>query len=124
MKLIREVGRFCLSAVFILNGFQAIKNPTYPAKKAKQELDIADPVTAARANGTAMVLAGSAIALNMWTRLAALVLVLSLIPTTLAGHPFWKEKDPQQRRQQTIHFEKNLGLFGAMILLATGRRRR
>jgi putative oxidoreductase len=56
--------------------------------------------------------------------LAELVLAGSLIPTTMAGHPFWKEQDPQQRRNQKIHFFKNVGLFGAMILLATGRGRR
>ena len=124
MIFIRELGRLCLSAVFIINGFQAIKNPSYPAKRAEQELDIPDPETAAKANGAAMVFAGSAIALNIWPRIAALALAFSLIPTTLAGHPFWKEQDPQQRQQQSIHFEKNLGLFGGLILLATSRRRR
>jgi putative oxidoreductase len=120
----RELGRLCLSAVFIINGYQAVKDPGYPAKRAEEELDVPDPVTAAKANGTAMMLAGGAIALNMWTRIAEFVLALSLIPTTLAGHPFWKEQDPQQRRQQAIHFEKNLALFGAMLLLITSRRRR
>jgi putative oxidoreductase len=124
MSVIREFGRLCLSAVFIVFGFDALRHPDYPAKRAKEELDVPEPETAARANGTAMVLAGSAIALNMRPRLAELVLAGSLIPTTLAGHPFWKEQDPQQRRNQKIHFFKNVGLFGAMILLATGRGRR
>jgi putative oxidoreductase len=124
ISLIRELGRLCLSAVFIHNGFQAVKDPSYPATRAEQELDVPEPETAARANGTAMVLAGGAIALNIWPRIAALVLALSLIPTTLAGHPFWKESDPQKRNQQKLHFEKNLGLFGAMVLLVTSRSRR
>lgn len=121
MKVVRELGRLCLSALFILSGYQAVKDPSYPAKKAKEELDLPDPVTAAKANGTAMMLAGSAIALNMWTRAAEFVLTLCLIPTTLAGHAFWKERDPQQRTQQKIHFEKNLALFGALLLLMTIR---
>jgi putative oxidoreductase len=124
MSVIREIGRLCLSAVFIVFGFDAAKNPGYAAKRAKEELDVSEPETAARANGTAMMLAGSAIALNIRPRLAELVLAGSLIPTTLAGHPFWKEQDPRQRRNQKIHFFKNVGLFGAMILLATGRGRR
>jgi putative oxidoreductase len=116
MKVIREVGRLCLAAIFVIQGIQTAKNPVYPAKRAA-ELDIPDPEAAARANGTVMALAGSAIALNFWPRVAEFVLALVLVPTTLVGHRFWQESDPQQRNQQKIHFLKNLALFGAMLLL-------
>jgi putative oxidoreductase len=116
MNIIRELGRICLAAIFVIQGIQTAKNPAYPAKRAA-ELDMPDPEAAARANGTVMALAGSAIALNFWPRVAEFVLALILVPTTLVGHRFWQESDPQQRSQQKIHFEKNLALFGAMLLL-------
>jgi hypothetical protein len=57
-------------------------------------------------------------------RPAALALAGSLVPTTLAGHRFWTETDPQVREQQKVHFMKNLGLLGGLLLTAldTGGR--
>ena len=38
--------------------------------------------------------------------------------TTAAGHRFWEETDDTTRAQQQIHFLKNLGLVGGLILAA------
>jgi putative oxidoreductase len=120
VSFLRNLGRLCLSAVFVIQGFKTAKEPGYAAKRA-EPLDLPDPEAAARANGTVMALAGGAVALNFWPRIAEFVLALLLIPTTLIGHPFWKEQDPQQRNMQKIQFEKNLALFGALLLLMTMR---
>jgi hypothetical protein len=43
----------------------------------------------------------------------------SVIPTTLAGHRYWEiHDDPARRAQQKIHFFKNLGLLGGLMLAA------
>ena len=55
---------------------------------------------------------------------AAAVLAGSLVPTTLAGHPYWRVEDPAMRRQQRVHFFKNVGLFGGALLVLSERRRR
>jgi uncharacterized membrane protein YphA (DoxX/SURF4 family) len=49
---------------------------------------------------------------------------VSLVPTTLAGHPFWHEADQAARAQQRIHFLKNVAMLGGLILAAgdTGGR--
>ena len=52
-------------------------------------------------------------------RLAALGLVASMIPTTLAGHSFW-ELDGAERKAQEIQFLKNAGLVGGLLLVLTG----
>jgi uncharacterized membrane protein YphA (DoxX/SURF4 family) len=64
-----------------------------------------------------------ALALGIWPRLAAAVLAGTLVPTTLAGHPYWRIEDPAMRRQQRIHFFKNVGLFGGALLVLSERRR-
>ena len=46
------------------------------------------------------------------------MLVASVIPTTYAGHRFWEEVDDETRAQQHVHFLKNLGLLGGLILAA------
>jgi putative oxidoreductase len=40
------------------------------------------------------------------------------VPTTLAGHPFWEKEDPADRRAHQIHFLKNIGMLGGLLLAA------
>ena len=59
-----------------------------------------------------------ALGVSPLSRMAALSLCASLVPTTLGGHAFWTHTDPAARAQQTIHFNKNLALFGGLLYFA------
>lgn len=39
-----------------------------------------------------------------------------MVPTTLVGHPFWKEKG-QARIAQKIQFTKNLAMLGGLLIV-------
>ncbi len=67
-------------------------------------------------NAVVHIVAGVLLAVGRLPRLASAALAASLVPTTLAGHRFWEEGDAVQRAQQQIHFLKNLGLLGGLIL--------
>jgi hypothetical protein len=56
------------------------------------------------------------LALGKFPRLSALALAASLVPTTFAGHRFWEETDPTRRSAQQLHFLKNAGMLGGLIL--------
>ncbi len=116
LDLMRGVGRLMLSGVFIAGGADAIRKPEYPAQKAKEELGVPKPTLAARVNGATMVTGGVMVGLGYRPRLGAAVLAGSLVPTTLAGHPF-QEGDEQARTNQQIHFFKNLAMLGAALLI-------
>jgi hypothetical protein len=77
-----------------------------------------DAVTLIKWNGMAQVAAGALLAIGKFRRLAAVVLIGSIVPTTYAGHRFWEETDDAARAQQRVHFFKNLGLLGGLILAA------
>ena len=120
---LRAAGRVALAAMFITGGADAMLNPGPRTSKAEEVGVPLDPELAVRANGAAMLGAGVALALGVRPRLAAAVLAGTLVPTTLAGHPYWKVEDPAMRRQQRIHFFKNVGLLGGTLLvLSEGRR--
>jgi putative oxidoreductase len=114
-------GRVCLSAMFISGGWNAFKAPGPRAKRA-EDLGIPFPVLATRLNGLTMVISGVALAAGVAVRPAAAALATTLIPTTLAGHPFWKEQDPKARTGQRIHFLKNVGMFGGLLVVLSKRR--
>jgi pyruvate/2-oxoglutarate dehydrogenase complex dihydrolipoamide acyltransferase (E2) component len=64
------------------------------------------------------VAGGILLAVGKFRRPAAIALIGSIIPTTYAGHRFWEELDPASRAQQKMHFLKNVGLLGGLILAA------
>jgi putative oxidoreductase len=121
---LRAAGRVALAAMFITGGADAMLDPGPRTSKAEQVGVPLDPELAVRANGAAMLAAGTALALGIWPRLAAAVLAGTLVPTTLAGHPYWKLEDPAARRRQRVHDFKNLGLFGGALLVCAERPRR
>jgi putative oxidoreductase len=116
----RRVGQALLSVVFVKSGFEVARNPGARVQKA-EKLGVPNAEVAVRANGAAMVVGGAALALNKVPRLAALGLIASMIPTTIAGHPFW-ELEGAERKGQEVHFAKNLGLIGGLVLVLTKPR--
>jgi len=115
--------------MFLVGGFNAVKNPERVAPRAQPITDRlvpllqkavpmlpSDPVTLARINGGVQLVAGATLATGKAPRLSAAALALSLIPTTAAGHRFWEEQDPTQRANQRIHFFKNVSMLGGLII--------
>ena len=118
-RLVDRLARASLGAVFVYGGARAARDPgNRPAMAARIGLP-EDPVVV-KANGAAMVVGGAALALGILPRLAAAGLMLSMVPTTVAGHPFWLDQDPMARVQNLTQVLKNVGLMGGLLLVATG----
>jgi uncharacterized membrane protein YphA (DoxX/SURF4 family) len=119
--LVRRVAQALLAVVFVKGGFDSSRNPGARTDKAAS-LGLSNAETLVRLNGAAMALGGAALALDKVPRLAAAGLVASMVPTTVAGHPFWKLDGPERDAQLT-QFGKNLGLIGGLLLVVTAKRR-
>jgi putative oxidoreductase len=116
-----------LASIFVSGGLDSLRNPKSkvaaaaevgPRIAAKLPYLSEDPETLVKINGAAQLVAGTLLSLGRLPRLSALVLVGSIVPTTLAGHRFWEEQEPAKRAQHRIHFFKNLGLLGGLMLAA------
>ena len=118
---IEALGRLLMAGIFIHGGWAAFKEPAGRAQKAAK-LGFPEPELAVKANGLTMVVAGTALGIGIKPKLAAVALAGSLVPTTLAGHPFWEEKTPEARNTQLTQFLKNLGLMGGLLFVITRRR--
>jgi putative oxidoreductase len=114
--LLGRLGRVGLSAIFIGSGFEVATEPGQRVAKV-EAMGLPQAELLTRLNGAAMVAAGTALALGIRPRESALVLAALLVPTTIAGHPFWNEEGPA-RRQQQIHALKNLAIGGGLLVLA------
>jgi uncharacterized membrane protein YphA (DoxX/SURF4 family) len=91
--------------MFVHGGSAAAREP---GKRVKLLADagIPHPEVTVRANGAAMAAAGGMLAFGIAPRMSAAILAGSLVPTTVVGHPFWKD------------------LLPGAAALAAGRRRR
>lgn len=126
MSIVRRVARPMLAAMFIAGGLDQLKHPGTKAEAAQPLVDKAakplglpdDPELLVRANGVAMLAGGALLALGRVPRIASTALAASLIPTTVAGHPFWAQPDPQSQQLHRIQFLKNVGLLGGLLLAA------
>jgi uncharacterized membrane protein YphA (DoxX/SURF4 family) len=115
-----------LSAIFVASGIEGLRRPGGMVEMAEpQATQLAstlglptDPELLVRINSGVHVGAGILLAVGKFRRLAALALFTSLIPTTWAAHRFWEEQDEATKAQQQVHFFKNLGLMGGLILAA------
>jgi uncharacterized membrane protein YphA (DoxX/SURF4 family) len=131
MTLVRLLARPMLSSMFIVGGINALKNSKSLAKRAEPVIDRMEPLVdkatsslpfkltseqEVMLNGAVHVVGGALLATGKAPRLSSLVLAATLVPTTLAGHRFWEETDPQLRSNQQVHFFKNVSMMGGLLL--------
>ncbi|MDP1805763.1 MAG: DoxX family protein, partial [Acidimicrobiales bacterium] len=133
--LLRRIARPMLAALFIQGGISALKAPQGHVQAAKPVLDAVSPAVdkvveiapidqrpddemLVRIDAGVKIVAGSMLAFGKFPRLASTALAASLIPTTLAGHRFWEETDEAKKAEQQIHFFKNVGLLGGLLIAA------
>ena len=111
--LFKRVARPLLAGVCITGGYGSYKAPEARANMV-QEAGLPQPHVLVKVNAIAMMVAGGALALGIRPREAAAVLVGCLVPTTLVGHPYWKEDDGARERQK-IQFAKNISTIGGLL---------
>ena len=130
MSLVRFIARPMLASIFVVQGFNKLRNPDSVAARAKPVVDRLTPTlekfapqvpTDARAlvriSGAVDLGAGVMLATGTFPRTASLVLATSLLPSTAVGHPFWEsDGDPAERANQRVHFLKNIGLAGGLLV--------
>lgn len=125
--LLRRVARPLLAAIFVSGGVDQLLNPEPKARAATPLLakgqdalpteHSAEPSTLVQVDAAVKVGAGLLLAVGRAPRLAAAALAASLVPTTVVGHAFWEASD-DDRSAQKIHFLKNAGLLGGLMLAA------
>jgi uncharacterized membrane protein YphA (DoxX/SURF4 family) len=114
--MIRSLARLLLSVIFISGGADAFLKPGGRVDKVANA-GLPQPRQSVELNGLAMVIGGALLALGIFPKLAAAILMASIVPTTVVGHAFWKEESDASKKAQQIQFFKNLGLLGGLLLV-------
>lgn len=116
MNMTRFLGRVLLAPIFLYGGWDTLKHPE-PRIKTAEAAGAPQPDLSVRLNAGLMVGAGVLLLLGIKSRLAAALLAASMVPTSLAGHQFWKKEGPE-RKQQLTQFLKNSATIGGLLLFS------
>ncbi len=111
------LGRILLGGYFIMSGFNHFKNLAGTTGYA-QSKGVPMAKEAVMLTGAMMILGGAGILLGVYVQCAITLLALFLIGVTPKMHAYWKDTDPMQKMGNRINFYKNLGLLGAILMLA------
>ncbi len=122
----RRAGRALTGSTYAVLGWDALRAPGARVGQAAELLAVLrkvlplpqDDELVVRANAATQAAAGVTLALGRAPGLSALVLVASLVPTTCAGHAFWKIGDPASSKLQRVQFHKNIALIGGLLIIA------
>lgn len=129
--LLRRIARPLLSAVFIGQGVETLRNPATSAESAESAIAAlrqlpdpvgpkvpTDPQTAARLNAAVQVGGGLLLATGKMPRIASAALAFTVIPGSLGGHLFWSEPDPERKAEKRRGLLTDLSLLGGLIIAA------
>ena len=108
-------GRILFSFIFILASFGHFSRETinFAASQGVPFAGFAVPLS-----GVIAFAGGLSILLGYRTKFGAWLIVLFLVPVTLALHNFWAVQDPMMARMQQAMFMKNLSMLGAALFFS------
>ncbi len=124
--VVRLLARALTGSTYAVLGLDAVRTPgarvgmagpTLAAMRRVLPLPFDDEMLV-RGNAAVQAAAGSLLAVGVLPRAAALVLVGSLVPTTIAGHAFWSVDEQPARTMQRVQFQKNLAMIGGLLFAA------
>jgi putative oxidoreductase len=114
--LLFVLGRILLGGYFIMSGYNHFKALGMLTGYA-QSKGVPMPKESVVLTGVMMFLGGLGILLGVYQGFSILLLSVFLLVATFKMHQYWKESDPTAKMNEQIHFYKNLGLLGAVLML-------
>ncbi|GBD32411.1 hypothetical protein HRbin33_01376 [bacterium HR33] len=116
MDVVFLLGRLILGGFFVMNGMNHFRMAGmmtgYAASKG-----VPAPKLAVLGTGLQMLAGGVMLILGWQVWIAALILVLFLVPVAFMMHNFWTVQDQQQRMIEMVQFMKNMAIAGALLMV-------
>ncbi|MET3879468.1 DoxX family protein [Chitinophaga sp. OAE865] len=115
MKIVPLLGRILFALIFLMSGLNHItgEGADYAAAAGVPAPGFLVPFA-----GLLALLGALSILLGYKVKYGAWLIVIFLVPVSLAMHNFWTVKDPMQQQMQMAMFMKNVAILGGALLLA------
>ncbi|MFC5719397.1 DoxX family protein [Streptomyces gamaensis] len=116
MTVLVLIGRILFALLFLTSALGHLTKTKATAGYAAAK-GVPAPALAVAGTGLLMLAGSLSLLLGAWADLGALLLAVFLFPTALIMHRFWQETEPVARQQETAHFQKDIALGGACLML-------
>ncbi|MGV0634156.1 DoxX family protein [Mycolicibacillus trivialis] len=116
MDLLILVGRILFAAVFLGGALGHFTNTAAMSGYA-ESMGVRPGRLFVLGSGVWQLLGGLSVLLGVWTDVGALMLLVFLLPTAVIMHRFWAADDAETRAAEQIHFNKDVSLAGASLIL-------
>lgn len=132
--LLRIIARPLLSAVFIGQGLDSLRNPHAAADAARPTVEglakLPTSVSAqlptdpsgierfAMITAVVQIGAGALLASGKLPRVSSAALACTIVPSRIGAHMFWAEEDPERKRRQRRDFLTDVSLLGGLMIAA------
>jgi putative oxidoreductase len=115
MRIVALLGRILFAVIFIMSGLNHLTGAgvAYAAAAGVPAAGFFVPFA-----GLLALLGGLSILLGYKVKYGAWLIVIFLIPVSIAMHNFWTVKDPMAAQMQMAMFMKNVSILGGALLLA------
>ena len=117
-RYVLAFSRVLIAIIFLLNGLGIVSQ----AQAIKDLLNHGTPASlvpfimlAAR---SLEIVAGLCLVFGIYPRLAAVALLVFLVPTTFLAHAFWQVAGTAAYTPQLLNFLKNTCMFGGLLFIA------
>lgn len=111
------LGRLMISAIFLMAAVADLIPQFSDTADHMSELGISAPRLMLVACIAVLVAGSLLVIFGFQTRIGAFLLLIFLAGVSCYYHDFWNQADPVLRRDQLLHFMKNLALAGTMVFL-------
>lgn len=116
MDIVLLIGRVLFALIFLNSGIGHLTQRAGMTGYAKSK-KIPAAGAAVVISGLMLLVGGLGIVLGFYADLAALLLVIFLVPTAFLMHNFWTVTDPMAKMSETVNFFKDLSLGGAALII-------
>lgn len=116
MNVVVLIGRILFALLFLGSAFGHFAQRGQMAEYARDK-GIPAPGLSVLGSGLLLLVGALSVLLGVWADLGSLLLTVFLVPAAVLMHAFWKETDPGVKQQEMIHFNKDIGLAGAALML-------
>jgi putative oxidoreductase len=109
------LGRIFFVLIFLMGGAGHFSKQTigYAASQGVPLASVVVPLS-----GVLAIAGALSILLGYRAKVGAWLIVLFLVPVTLAMHKFWTVLDPMMQQMQMIMFMKNVSMLGGALLIS------
>ncbi|KNB54303.1 DoxX family protein [Streptomyces caatingaensis] len=116
MDVLVLIGRILFALLFLTSAFGHLTGTKAMAGYAAAK-GLPAPAAAVAGSGVLLLAGALSVLLGAWADLGALLLAVFLVPAALTMHRFWQEAEPMTRQQEMTHFQKDIALAGACLML-------